>query len=69
MGIFQEENTFVIFTIKTLALEHWVKFTKNTVDLRTSEILSLLVDFFSDYALIALNCFQIWQALQKSVSS
>lgn len=68
MGIFQEENTFMIFTIKTLPLEHWVKFTKNTVDLRTSEILSLLVDFFSDYALIALNCFQIWQTLQKSVS-
>ena len=46
MGIFQEENTFMIFTIKTLPLEHRVKFTKNTVDLRTSEILSLLVDFF-----------------------
>lgn len=59
----------MIFTIKALLFENWVKFTENTVDLRTSEVLSLLVDFLSDYAFIAVNLFQIWQTLQKSVSS
>ena len=42
---------------------------RHTTGLRASGILFLLVYIFSDYAYITVNCFQIWQAFQKTVSS
>lgn len=46
LGVFQEENTFIILTIKAIPCGNWVKFTENTAGLRAPITLFLLVNIY-----------------------